>query len=87
MTRQRSAFLPISGAFHLGAAAGLCALLAACGGKASDGVSAPEPGEELPGGDTTNTLLLGGNAFTMPAANISIALLSSLSRRRGAHHR
>lgn len=28
-----------------------------------------EPGEELPGGDTTNTLLLGSNAFATPAAN------------------
>jgi CxxC motif-containing protein (DUF1111 family) len=33
--------------------------------------ASPEPGEELPGGDTTNTLLLGENAFTMPAANIT----------------
>jgi CxxC motif-containing protein (DUF1111 family) len=30
-----------------------------------------EPREWLPGGDTTNTLLLGVNAYTMPAANIT----------------
>lgn len=30
-----------------------------------------EPGEWLPGGDTTNTLLLGRNAFLRPAENIS----------------
>ena len=29
------------------------------------------PGEELPGGDTTNTLLLGTNAFSKPVTNIS----------------
>lgn len=29
-----------------------------------------EPGEALPGGDTTNTLLLGPNAYSMPAANL-----------------
>ena len=31
-----------------------------------------EPGESLPGGETTNTRLLGANAFLMPAANLSI---------------
>jgi CxxC motif-containing protein (DUF1111 family) len=30
-----------------------------------------EPGEELPGGDTTNTFLLGSNAFTLVAQNAS----------------
>jgi len=30
-----------------------------------------EAGERLPGGDTTNTLLLGANAYTRPASNIS----------------
>lgn len=30
-----------------------------------------EPGEWLPGGETTNTLLLGANAFTLPAENIT----------------
>jgi CxxC motif-containing protein (DUF1111 family) len=39
------------------------------GGEASEGEV--EPGEWLPGGDTTNTLLLGENAFTRPADNIS----------------
>lgn len=47
----------------------LAALLAVGVGCAvDDGV---EPGENLPGGDTTNTLLFGRNAFTMPAANIT----------------
>jgi CxxC motif-containing protein (DUF1111 family) len=31
----------------------------------------PEPGEHLPGGDTTNTLLFGGKAFTRAAENIT----------------
>src|SRR5262245_16739040 len=35
------------------------------------GLSDVEPGEWLPGGATTNTLLLGGNAYTMPAGNIT----------------
>ena len=34
-------------------------------------VSGIEPGEWLPGGDTTNTLLLGANAFARPAENIT----------------
>ena len=46
----------------------LCALLGACGG---DDIASVDPGEELPGGDTTNTLLLGSNAFATPAENIS----------------
>jgi len=33
--------------------------------------SSPEPGEWLPGGDTTNTLLLGSNAFLREATNLS----------------
>jgi len=37
----------------------------------SDGSPAAEEGEWLPGGDTTNTLLFGSNAFTLPAANIT----------------
>jgi CxxC motif-containing protein (DUF1111 family) len=32
--------------------------------------AALDPGEWLPGGDTTNTLLLGSNAFLMPADNL-----------------
>ena len=31
-----------------------------------------ESGEWLPGGDTTNTLLLGSNAFIFPADNIEV---------------
>ncbi len=31
-----------------------------------------EPGEEYPGGDTTNTFLFGSNAFILPAENIEI---------------
>ncbi|RMG96184.1 MAG: thiol oxidoreductase [Deltaproteobacteria bacterium] len=43
--------------------------LAAC---SDDRATAPvEPGEHLPGGETTNTLLLGRQAFSMPAANIT----------------
>lgn len=38
-----------------------------CGGR----IAALEDGEWLPGGDTTNTLLLGPNAFLMPAQNLS----------------
>ncbi len=34
--------------------------------------SSPEPGEWLPGGDTTNTLLLGSNAFLREATNLTI---------------
>ena len=33
-------------------------------------VAALEDGEWLPGGETTNTLMLGSNAFIMPAANL-----------------
>lgn len=53
----------------------LVALLAAAAcGEAKDeetAASGVEPGEWLPGGKTTNTLLLGANAFTPPAANIT----------------
>lgn len=52
-----------------------CALLILCLTGCDTGsettVTTYEPGEELPGGVSTNTLLLGGNAFTMPAANIT----------------
>ena len=44
------------------------ALLTACTASSSTTV---EDGEWLPGGDTTNTLLLGSSAFTMPATNIT----------------
>ena len=45
-----------------------CAALPACSGASAGG---PEPGEDLPGGDTTNTLLFGANAFLPAADNIS----------------
>lgn len=52
---------------------GLGLVLAACGGTPGEPVSAaPPPEERLPGGATTNTLLGGSNAFTMPAANITV---------------
>lgn len=47
------------------------AALIACGEPTSDGLAEVEPGEALPGGDTTNQLLLGSNAFIKPAANLS----------------
>jgi CxxC motif-containing protein (DUF1111 family) len=53
----------------------LCSVLAACSGDSTrehPPPSALDPNEWLPGGDTTNTLLLGVNAFTMPAANIDV---------------
>jgi CxxC motif-containing protein (DUF1111 family) len=52
----------------------LCSVLAACSGAPEVQRPAPaplDPNEWLPGGDTTNTLLLGVNAFTMPASNIT----------------
>lgn len=49
------------------------ALLAAAGCDESAPVDGPEPGEELPGGATTNTLLGGRNAFIRPAENITEA--------------
>jgi len=42
-------------------------LLSGCRGPKA----ALEEGEWLPGGETTNTLLLGGNAFLRPAANLT----------------
>ncbi|MCA9491929.1 MAG: thiol oxidoreductase, partial [Myxococcales bacterium] len=42
-------------------------LLSAC----ADGVPPFDPSEWLPGGETTNTLLLGTNAFKSPAANLT----------------
>lgn len=55
----------------------VCALaelgLFAC--SSHDDTPAPpavDPKEQLPGGETTNRLLLGSNAFTMPAGNISV---------------
>jgi CxxC motif-containing protein (DUF1111 family) len=52
---------------------GLALVLAACGATPGEPSSAaPPPEERLPGGDTTNTLLGGINAFTMPAANITV---------------
>ncbi len=45
----------------------LLVFLAACGPKLAD----VEDGEWLPGGETTNTLLLGSNAFMRPSANLS----------------
>lgn len=42
-------------------------LLVACGGRLPE----VEDGEWLPGGDTTNTVLLGSNAFLLPAANLA----------------
>jgi CxxC motif-containing protein (DUF1111 family) len=49
----------------------------ACSSEGAGGPSAPtglraEPGENLPGGDTTNTLLFGGKAFTLIAENATL---------------
>lgn len=53
------------------AAAGLlCLSVAACSSPAEEADSGLEQGEWLPGGDATNTLLGGENAFTLPAGNI-----------------
>ena len=63
-----------AGATHLGAR--LCLLLscaAALSGCGGAGESAVDEGEERPGGDTTNTLLFGNNAFLPFADNISFA--------------
>ena len=46
------------------------ALLFGCG-EPEVNSTAPDSAQRLPGGDTTNTLLLGSNAFTRPASNIS----------------
>ncbi|MCX4247556.1 di-heme oxidoreductase family protein [Paraliomyxa miuraensis] len=45
------------------------ALVTGC--ELAEGGARFEPGEDLPGGDTTNTLLLGSNAFALPAENIT----------------
>ena len=61
-----------AGAINLGAR--LCLLLscaAALSGCGGAGESAVDEGEERPGGDTTNTLLFGSNAFLPSADNIS----------------
>jgi CxxC motif-containing protein (DUF1111 family) len=51
---------------------GLALALVACGGAPDEAVHTAPPAEErMPGGATTNTLLGGSNAFTMPAANIT----------------
>lgn len=47
------------------------ALAVACSSDDAQPSSQPEPSEWLPGGDGTNTLLLGVNAFTKPASNIT----------------
>lgn len=55
----------------------LLALLAACEnaptGRDDTGLAVVEDGEWLPGGDTTNTFLLGSNAFLRPATNLDDA--------------
>lgn len=43
--------------------------LLACGGDTAP--VAPSPTEWLPGGDATNRLLFGGNAFSLPAPNLT----------------
>jgi CxxC motif-containing protein (DUF1111 family) len=53
----------------------LLPLLAGCAAapKAEDSGAGLDPAEWLPGGETTNRLLLGGNAFLMPAATLDPA--------------
>lgn len=46
-------------------------LLAAAAACSDPDLATVEPNEWLPGGATTNTVLLGVNAFTMPAANVT----------------
>lgn len=46
-------------------------LVVGCGGSPRVESPSPDPAERLPGGDTTNTLLLGAGAFSRPAGNIS----------------
>ena len=46
-------------------------VLSGCYASGEDGPEPLDPSERLPGGDTTNTFLLGANAFTMPAENAS----------------
>lgn len=57
--RSSSLALPLLAALAVGCSAG------------STGLAPLEPGEELPGGDTTNTLLLGTNAYIRHAQNIT----------------
>ncbi|HEY3500095.1 MAG TPA: di-heme oxidoredictase family protein [Polyangiaceae bacterium] len=45
--------------------------LVGCYASGEDGPRPLDPSERLPGGATTNTFLLGSNAFTMPAENAS----------------
>ncbi len=59
-----------SAALGLLCASSLSVSLAACSGAEAEATSSLEPGEWLPGGDATNTLLGGENAFTLPAGNI-----------------
>lgn len=52
----------------------LCLLLSAFAGACADsasGVPGVDPLEQFPGGETTNTLLLGSNAFLRPAPNLT----------------
>ena len=50
----------------------LVSILLACGSaEVHHAEPQAEASEHLPGGDTTNTLLFGDNAFTMPASNIT----------------
>jgi CxxC motif-containing protein (DUF1111 family) len=54
------------------AATAAALLVVACGDTgASPSPSGAEPGEELPGGATTNVFLFGSNAFSAQAANIT----------------
>jgi CxxC motif-containing protein (DUF1111 family) len=67
---------PSSGA-ALGFGIALAVLGAGCSSGGADKESSaaglrPEPGEHLPGGDTTNTLLFGSKAFTEAAANVTL---------------
>jgi len=51
---------------------GVSSIFSACAADdGASGLASVELGEQLPGGDTTNTLLLGINAFAMRAENIT----------------
>ena len=50
----------------------LQAVLLGCSGSTEPIQASVEPGEWLPGGETTNTRMLGANAFLMPAQNLTI---------------
>lgn len=65
--------LPLSSRTLVGLALGVPSLVGCGGGNPSVESSSGQVqmGENLPGGDTTNTLLLGSNAFTRPAENIT----------------